>query len=231
VRQDPRLLPHFAGKAWRIVRGGRLDKLIERNRMRTDWFSDYAAWAAEHDTKTEIHLALLRERGGAGARPRFGIVVVDDAAGAAARAATPASLARTIHRPRRTCRPATRQPRLQRWRGSLRATTSTVGIFGAGDALAPTRARQIALELAAAPATVLVYADDDEIRATARARPDFKPCWDPYLFAQQPYLLRSARAATRSPRRSLRRRPPRMGSDLADCRAADRMPSRTCRAC
>src|SRR4030095_7032324 len=25
-----------------------------------------------------------------------------------------------------------------------------------------------------------------------RARPDFKPCWDPYLFAQQPYFMRSA---------------------------------------
>ncbi len=24
-----------------------------------------------------------------------------------------------------------------------------------------------------------------------RARPDFKPCWDPYLFAQQPYFGRS----------------------------------------
>ena len=30
VRADPRLLPHFAGKAWRILRGGKLDKLIER---------------------------------------------------------------------------------------------------------------------------------------------------------------------------------------------------------
>ena len=62
VRADPSLLPHFAGKAWRIVRGGRLDKLIERNRMRTDWFSDYSAWAAEHDTRTPLHFTLLGER-------------------------------------------------------------------------------------------------------------------------------------------------------------------------
>src|SRR5204863_5795585 len=41
VRDNPRLLPHFAGKAWRVVRWGQIEKLIERNRMRTDWFSDY----------------------------------------------------------------------------------------------------------------------------------------------------------------------------------------------
>ena len=59
VRANPSLLPHFAGKAWRILRGGRLDKLIERNRMRTDWFSDYSAWAAEHDTRSPLHFTLL----------------------------------------------------------------------------------------------------------------------------------------------------------------------------
>src|SRR5262245_64235252 len=94
VRADPRLLPHFAGKAWRIVRGGRLDKLIERNRMRTDWFSDYGAWAAEHDTKSDVHYALLRERIDKLARmPRFGIVVVEEpGARAGARTETLASL-------------------------------------------------------------------------------------------------------------------------------------------
>ncbi len=99
VRADPRLLPYFAGKAWRVVRGGRLDKVIERNRMRTDWFSDYAAWAAEHDTRSEIALALLRERVAALPRvPRFGIVVVEDAsADAAARAATATALAAQVH--------------------------------------------------------------------------------------------------------------------------------------
>jgi GT2 family glycosyltransferase len=195
VREDPRLLPHFAGKAWRIVRGGRLDKLIERNRMRTDWFSDYAAWRAEHDAHGEIHCALLRERIAALPRaPRFGIVVVDNAGGAMARAATQASLAAQVHRP------AAQEEAVDEAAGlaALRQLASSadldyVGILGAGDTLAPHALAELALELAAAPTTVLVYTDDDEIEGDgARARPDFKPCWDPYLFAQQPYLLRSA---------------------------------------
>ncbi len=195
VREDPRLLPHFAGKAWRIVRGGRLDTLIERNRMRTDWFSDYAAWAAEHDAQGEVHCALLRERVAALPRaPRFGIVVVDNAGGAMARATTQASLAAQVHRP------AAQEGAVDEAAGlaALRQLAASadldyVGIFGAGDALAPHALAELALELAAAPATVLVYADDDEIQSGGvRARPDFKPCWDPYLFAQQPYLMRSA---------------------------------------
>ncbi len=196
VRDDPRLLPHFAGKAWRVVRTGRLDKMIERNRMRTDWFSDYAAWAAEHDTRNEIALALLRERVAALPRaPRFGIVVVDDArTDAAARAATLASLAAQVH-----------GATISEWASGERAGLATLaglarrtdldylGIVGAGDALAPHALAELALELASAPTTVLVYADDDEIQEDGvRARPDFKPCWDPYLFAQQPYLMRSA---------------------------------------
>jgi GT2 family glycosyltransferase len=58
----------------------------------------------------------------------------------------------------------------------------------AADALA-----ELALELAAAPSTLLAYADHDELLSDGtRANPDFKPCWDPFLFAQQPYIVRSA---------------------------------------
>lgn len=196
VRGDPRLLPHFAGKAWRVVRGGRLDTLIERNRMRTDWFSDYAAWVAEHDARSPLSLALLRERVAALPQaPRFGLVVVEQApADGAARAATLASLSAQLH-----------GAAICEWANGDTAAFSAlarlaqrpdldyVGLVGAGDALAPHALAELALELAAAPDAVLVYADHDEIQADGqRARPDFKPCWDPYLFAQQPYFARSA---------------------------------------
>ncbi len=196
VRDDPRLLPSFAGKAWRVVRGGRLDRMIERNRMRTDWFSDYAAWAAEHDIRSEVSLALLRERVTALPQAlRFGIVVVDEAdADGAARAATLASLSAQVHGAT-ICECATGDAAGLAALGELAQRTDLdyLGIVGAGDALAPHAFAELALELARAPTTALVYADNDEIQGDGtRARPDFKPCWDPYLFAQQPYLVRSA---------------------------------------
>src|SRR4030095_10398174 len=149
VRDDPRLLPHFAGKAWRVVRTGRLDKMIERNRMRTDWFSDYAAWAAEHDNRSEIALALLRERVAALPRaPRFGIVVVDDSrADAAARGATLASLAAQVP-----------GAAVCAWAGgedgglatlarvARRTDLDYLGIVGAGDTLAAHALAELALE-------------------------------------------------------------------------------------
>src|SRR5215471_16154292 len=90
VRDNPRLLPHFAGKAWRSMRWGQIEKIIERNRMRTDWFSDYEAWAAEHDSRSQLSLALLAEKVTALPRaPRFGIVIIEDAgADAASRSVT-----------------------------------------------------------------------------------------------------------------------------------------------
>lgn len=197
VLDNPRLLPSFAGKAWRVVRGGRLDKMIERNRMRTDWFSDYLAWTAEHDTRSDIALALLRERVAALPRaPRFAIVIVEEESGsdAGARAATLASLSAQVHGAAMYEWAAGETAGLAALaRLARRSDLDYLGVVGAGDTLAPHALAELALELAAAPGTVLVYADDDEIQPDGtRARPDFKPCWDPYLFAQQPYFVRSA---------------------------------------
>jgi GT2 family glycosyltransferase len=196
VRADPRLLPHFAGKAWRILRGGRLDKLIERNRMRTDWFSDYASWAAEHDTKGDVHYALLGQRLAALPKvARFGLVVVDDAgARAGARAETLAALDAQACRPAKVLTAAD-EPAMLRAMRELAAQPDLdwLGAVSAGDIVAPDALAEIALELAAAPATVLVYVDHDELLSDgSRAHPDFKPCWDPFLFAQEPYFMRTA---------------------------------------
>src|SRR4029077_4421642 len=39
----------------------------------------------------------------------------------------------------------------------------------------------------------LAYVDHDELLLDgSRANPDFKPCWDPFLFAQEPYFKRTA---------------------------------------
>ncbi len=60
------------------LRGGRLDKMIERNGCATDWFSDYADWVdgARHST-SDIALALLGERvARAPAAPRFALIVI-----------------------------------------------------------------------------------------------------------------------------------------------------------
>ncbi len=170
--------------------------MIERNRMRTDWFSDYAAWAAEHDTRSEMSLALLRERVSALPQPpRFGIVVVEEAgADAGARATTLASLSAQVHRAT-IFEWATGDTAGLATLGelALRTDLDYLGIVGAGDELAPHALAELALELARAPTTVLVYADGDEIQSDGtRGRPDFKPCWDPYLFAQQPYFVGSA---------------------------------------
>ncbi len=196
VRKNPRLLPGFASKAWRVVRWGQLDKLIERDRMRTDWFSDYMAWASEHDNKTLLHLALLSEKVAALPRPpRFGLVIVDDSAGdAASRAAAKAALDAQVH-------PAHVRDTVPDEAAALTAMESLaargdvdyVGIFGSGDTFAPDALAELALELAASPSTALVYVDHDVLMSDgSRAHPDFKPSWDPYLFAQQPYLVRSA---------------------------------------
>src|SRR5262249_32771565 len=59
--------------------------------------------------------------------------------------------------------------------------------------VAPDALAELALELDAAPATVLAYVDHDErLSDGSRANPDFKPCWDPFLFAQEPYFMRTA---------------------------------------
>ncbi len=196
VRADPRLLPHFAGKAWRILRGGRLDKLIERNRMRTDWFSDYAAWAAEHDTKGDLHYALLGERVAALKNaPRFGVVVVEDAdARAGARTETLASLEAQVHRPATAETAGDETAALASLRRlAARTDLDYLAILTAGDIVAPDALAELALELAAAPSTVLAYVDHDErLSDGSRGNPDFKPCWDPFLFAQEPYFMRAA---------------------------------------
>src|SRR6266545_2642161 len=62
VRDEPRLFPHVIGKAWRVLRGGRLDALVERNQLRTDWFSDYGAWVGTHERIDPLHLVMLAER-------------------------------------------------------------------------------------------------------------------------------------------------------------------------
>ena len=195
VRDEPQLLPQFAGKAWRVVRGGRLNKLIERNRMRTDWFSDYEIWAAEHDTRSETSLMLLRERVAALRRaPRFGVVIVEAGADSAARAATESSLSGQAYGAAYRESVADEAAGLAALaRLAARDDIDYLGVVGAGDELAPHALAELALELAAAPATILVYADEDEIGSNgARTHPDFKPCWDPYLFAQQPYFARNA---------------------------------------
>ena len=196
VRDNPRLLPHFAGKAWRVVRRGQVEKLIERNRMRTDWFSDYGAWAAEHDTRSQLHLALLSEKVAVLPRsPRFGIVIVDDAGtDAASRSMTKVSLDEQVYPP--SVREMVADETIAvaaAGRLAERGDVDYIGIIGAGDALAPHALAELALELAAGPSTALVYVDHDVLmRDGTRAHPDFKPCWDPYLFAQQPYFGRSA---------------------------------------
>ncbi|MEO8673974.1 MAG: glycosyltransferase [Casimicrobiaceae bacterium] len=196
VRANPSLLPHFAGKAWRILRGGRLDKLIERNRMRTDWFSDYSAWAAEHDTRSQFHFALLGERIAALPHaPRFALVVVEEEdARPGARTETLAALEAQVHRPvavepvRDEASALTALARL-----ALRGDVDYLGALSAGDVLAPDALAELALELGAAPSTVLAYVDHDELLSDgSRANPDFKPCWDPFLFAQEPYFMRTA---------------------------------------
>ena len=196
VRDNPRLLPHFAGKAWRVFRWGQLERIIERNRMRTDWFSDYAAWAAEHDTRSAMQLALVAERVAAlGRRPRFGIVIVDDAdADAAARSATKVALDLQVH-PVHARETATDEAAALAALSRLaaRGDVDYLGLIGMGDTLAPDALAELALELSAGPSTALVYVDHDVLlRDGTRAHPDFKPCWDPYLFAQQPYFRRCA---------------------------------------
>ena len=196
VRANPSLLPHFAGKAWRILRGGRLDKLIERNRMRTDWFSDYSAWAAEHDTRSPLHFTLLRERVGALREPpRFGLVVVEDSdARAGARTETLAALDAQVHRPAAVECVGDEAAAL----GALARLASKndldyLGVLSAGDVLEPDTLAELALEFAAAPAAVIAYVDHDErLSDGSRSNPDFKPSWDPFLFAQEPYFLRTA---------------------------------------
>ena len=196
VRDNPRLLPHFAGKAWRVFRWGQLEKIIERNRMRTDWFSDYSAWAAEHDTRGQMHYAMLAEKVAVLARrPRFGIVIVDDAgADAAARSATKVALDEQVYPvTARDTAPDEAAALAAVARMAARGDVDYIGLIGTGDALAPDALAELALELAAGPSTALVYVDHDVLlRDGTRAHPDFKPCWDPYLFAQQPYLSRSA---------------------------------------
>ena len=196
VRADPRLLPHFAGKAWRILRGGRLDKLIERNRMRTDWFSDYSAWSAEHDTRSNLHFALLGERVAALPRaPRFALVVVEEPdARAGARTETLAALAAQAHRAAVVESVGDESSALTALaRLALREDVDYLGVLSAGDVLEADALAELALELGAAPATVMAYVDHDELLSDgSRANPDFKPCWDPFLFAQEPYFLRTA---------------------------------------
>ena len=196
VRANPRLLPHFAGKAWRILRGGRLDKLIERNRMRTDWFSDYSAWAAEHDTRSELHFALLEERLGALPHvPRFALVVVEDSeTRGGARSETSAALETQVHPPEAVEYARDEPAALAALaRLAARGDVDYIGVLTAGDVLDPDAFAELALELGAAPSTVLAYVDHDErLSDGTRGNPDFKPCWDPFLFAQEPYLMRSA---------------------------------------
>jgi GT2 family glycosyltransferase len=218
VRADPRLLPHFAGKAWRILRGGRLDKLIERNRMRTDWFSDYSAWAVEHDTKSDVHYALLGEKLAAlKSRPRFGIVVADEPdARAGARAETLASLDAQALRPAVVETAADESAALAALRRlAARGDVDWLGVVSAGDIVAPDALAELALELHAAPATVLAYVDHDELLSDgSRANPDFKPCWDPFLFAQEPYFMRTAFAERAAVAASLSRDAPVSEWDL-----------------
>jgi len=196
VRANPSLLPHFAGKAWRIVRGGRLDKLIERNRMRTDWFSDYSAWAAEHDTRSELYFALLEERLAAlPNRPRFAMIVVEDAeTRAGARAETAAALEAQVHPAAAVVNVGDDSAALAALeRLASRDDIDYLGVLTAGDVLEPDALAELALELGAAPSTVLAYVDHDErLSDGTRGNPDFKPCWDPFLFAQEPYFMRTA---------------------------------------
>ena len=196
VRANPSLLPHFAGKAWRILRGGRLDKLIERNRMRTDWFSDYSAWAAEHDTRSPLHFTLLRERLGALRQPaRFALVVVEDAdARAGGRTETRASLDAQLHPPATVEAVEDEFAALASIaRLASRGDIDYLGVLSAGDILEPDALAELALEFAGAPATVVAYVDHDEhLSDGSRSNPDFKPSWDPFLFAQEPYFMRSA---------------------------------------
>src|SRR5512133_3243178 len=79
VKAEPRLFPHILGKAWRVLRGGRLDALVERNRLRTDWFSDYGAWVGAHERIDPMHLVLLGERVRALPRvPTFAVAILAD---------------------------------------------------------------------------------------------------------------------------------------------------------
>jgi len=212
VRDNPRLLPHFAGKAWRVMRWGQIEKIIERNRMRTDWFSDYEAWAAEHDTRSELSLSLLAEKVAALPRaPRFGIVIIEETgADAAARSVTKVALDEQVY-------PATLRETAPDEAAALaavgrlagRGDVDYIGIIGTGDALASDALAQLALELSAGPSTALVYFDHDVLlRDGTRAHPDFKPCWDPYLFAQQAYLVRCAFARRDVVTKALAGKPP-----------------------
>jgi len=66
-----------------------------------------------------------------------------------------------------------------------------IGMIDAGERLTRDAIAQFALELACTPDVALAYSDHDEMDDDGtRRQPDFKPCWDPYLFAQQPYIGR-----------------------------------------
>jgi GT2 family glycosyltransferase len=207
VRAEPRLFPHMLGKAWRVLRGGRLDALVERNRLRTDWFSDYGAWVGAHERIDPMHFALLAER--VRALPRtatFAVVVV---AGANASRdtieRTLESLDGQIVAPVASAviaasdaggRGVRRYDEAGGQWAALRAAVNDIAadwiaIVDAGDELARDAIAHFALELAWAPDVALAYSDHDEVDDEGtRMQPDFKPCWDPYLFAQQPYLGR-----------------------------------------
>ena len=214
VVAEPRLLPHVIGKAWRVLRGGRLDSLVERNVMRDNWFSDYGEWIAAHERVDGAMLATLGERVRAiAAAPRVALIVIaSERSTARALAATLSSIdaqplmlnacavlsAVEVGDPVRG-RPRTTLARYDGAAGPWRAMhdalahieSDWVGVLDAGDMLAPDAIAQFTLELAGVSDVVLAYSDHDELDAHgARVRPDFKPSWDPYLFAQQPYIGR-----------------------------------------
>ncbi len=207
VRDEPRLFPHVIGKAWRVLRGGRLDALVERNQLRTDWFSDYGAWGGTHERIDPLHLVMLAERVRALPRaPTFCVIVVADAAATReaiedtlssldAQAIAPVAhivVAASDAGGRRACRYDEVTGPWSALRTALADISADwIGMIDAGERLTRDAIAQFALELACTPDVALAYSDHDEMDDDGtRRQPDFKPCWDPYLFAQQPYIGR-----------------------------------------
>ena len=169
--------------------------------MRTDWFSDYMAWAAEHDNKSDSCISRCCRRESPRCRGRRGSASWWSTIRRRRRVSRGSEgSARCAGASRATCANGVRRGGGARGAGAarVRAATSTSSASSAPATRRARRAGGARARARGAPATVLVYVDHDELLSDgSRAHPDFKPSWDPYLFAQEPYFMRSAFARAR----------------------------------
>ncbi len=192
LRRNPRLLPQFIGKAWRVLTGERrLDAMIERNRLLTDWAAGYEHWPRADGNDAVQAVWLAEATRALRSRPRIGVVVTprDGEAGTAVE-----SLAAQVVRADAAGEIAAEDvvAAMAAALGDRRfAAADFLGPVDGCDRLAPDAIARLALELAAAPDATFVYTDDDRLAdAHGRRDPWFKPAWDPALFLQQNFVGR-----------------------------------------